>query len=87
MPIYHEAGGYLASPSKTEGIPWAQAPYRGHNQDKANWKKFSWTWCQVQWVLLRVSWGKEEVTRNSESQTSLVVQMVKRLPTTQETWV
>lgn len=25
---------HLASPSKTEGIPWAQAPYRGHNQAK-----------------------------------------------------
>ena len=34
-----------------------------------------------------MSWGKEELTRNSESQTSLVVQMVKRLPTMQETWV
>lgn len=39
MPVYREAGGYqfvldLASPSKTEGIPWAQAPYRGHNQAK-----------------------------------------------------
>ena len=44
VPIYREAGEYqfvlhLASPSKTEGIPWAEAPYRGHNrakgQDKA----------------------------------------------------
>ena len=34
-----------------------------------------------------MSWGKEELTRNSESQISLVAQTVKRLPTMQETWV
>lgn len=25
---------HLASPSKTEGVPWAEAPYRGHSQAK-----------------------------------------------------